>query len=140
MKINIKISGLKEYVSAFKQEPEISKKELELALKKSLFVIQRNVRELTPVDTGRLRQSVGAPQDQGIFEVNMGEKSATIGTRVKYAYWVEVIDTNRHPTGQSRYFETGVQKSIKDINKLFNNAMQVVLKKIALKTYNGKNI
>ena len=54
----IEIKGLKELRKRIKQYPKIGGKHYRKAMKKSVILIQKNVRPLTPVFTGRLRDSI----------------------------------------------------------------------------------
>lgn len=126
--IKIEITGLKELMRNFKKSPQILNEETETALKKSLTLIERNVKMRTPVDYGRLRTSIGGAEGWRWVR----EKVASIGTNVKYAFWVEVKPA-RHKTGESHYFEKGVKASFPGISKIFEQAMQRFAKRVTKK-------
>ena len=123
--IKITITGLNELIRKFKQAPRILNEEMGSALNKSLKLIERNVKLKTPVDTGRLRSSIGGAEGWRWIK----KRIASVGTRVKYAFWVEVRPA-RHIVGEVGYFSKGVQTSINGINQFFVKAMQRVAQRI----------
>ena len=134
MTINIQIKGLTELIKRFRQAPKIIDEETNIALNQSLFLIERNVKLRTPVDTGRLRSSIGGGVFKGgaypeKYGWKVGRRIAEIGTKVKYAFWVEVRPA-RHIVGEVGYFSKGVQTSINGINQFFVKAMQRVAQRV----------
>jgi len=127
MNIKIEIKGIKELVRRYSNAPKIVDRELEIAFNKSLMTIQREVKLRTPVDTGRLRSSIGNYNEGWKW---ITSRVASIGTKVKYAYWVEVINAY-HKVGQVGYFSKGVQASMKSINEFFSQAMKNVADKVS---------
>jgi len=123
--VSIKITGLSQMIRKFKQAPKILDEEIGKAMSKSIGLIQRNVRMKTPVDTGRLRTSIGGTYGWRWIRQRM----AGIGTNVKYALWVEVRKA-RHPTGTSGYFQKGVKASLTGITKFFELAMRRTAQKL----------
>ena len=74
-------------------------------------IAESNCKELCPVDTGRLRNSI-------TYEVSEDGKSVIVGTNVKYATYVEFDDRKHHVVGQSHYMRDGIIKSIDACNSL----------------------
>ena len=78
---------------------------------------ERYAKELCPVDTGRLRNSITHAQD---------ENSELIGTNVEYAKYVELGASAKHTTGKAHFLRDAVLKHddeyIRIINKLMRNA------------------
>ena len=74
-------------------------------------IAEANCKELCPVDTGRLRNSI-------TYEVSEDGKSVVVGTNVKYATYVEFDDRKHHVVGQSHYMRDGIIKSIDACNSL----------------------
>lgn len=123
--ISIKITGLSQLIRSFKQAPKILDEEITTALNQSIMLIQRNVRLRTPVKTGRLRTSIGGSYGWKWIR----QRIASIGTNVKYAFWVEVRSA-RHDVGMVHYFQKGVEASMGGISKFFEKAMERFAKKI----------
>lgn len=74
-------------------------------------IAEANCKELCPVDTGRLRNSI-------TYEVSEDGKSVIVGTNVEYASEVEFDDRKHHVVGQSHYMRDGIIKSIDQCNSL----------------------
>lgn len=135
MNIKIEIKGIREMVNRFNQAPKIVDRELERAFEKSLLQIEREVKKRTPVDSGRLRGSIGGIEGKMAPSNSEGwryvhERTASIGTRVKYAFWVEVRNV-RHKVGEVGFFSKGVAASMDKINEFFKTAMENVVNKLA---------
>ena len=98
------------------------------------------VKKLTPVDTGRLRNSVthATKKDEGnafTYSDNQGksyldhfgqgikERTVAVGTNVEYAPAVEFNDQTRHATGQAHYIRDGVLSS--------KDALEAIARKIS---------
>lgn len=79
MDVKISITNLPQIKAAFGKAPKIIGPRLDMAIKKSILTIGRRSRELTPVDTGRLRAST-----REVFRPLHGE----VGTNVKYDIFV----------------------------------------------------
>lgn len=127
MEIKVSITGLDKLIRNFSGAPQILGKEVNKAFDESLKVIEREVKLRTPVDTGILRASIGKESAQGWRWVK--GIIASIGTRVKYAFWVEVRPA-RHKVGMVGYFSKGIQASIDGIHKVFVKAMERLAKQI----------
>lgn len=72
------------------------------------------VKEQTPVDTGRLRNSIA---HQTI------DDTAYIGTNVEYAIWVELKDIE-HKVGKAHYLRDGVTQNGKTYEKIAQQVMK----------------
>ena len=135
MNIKIEIKGIREMVNRYNNAPKLVDKELERAFEKSLLQIEREVKKRTPVDTGRLRASIGGMEGK-VAPVNsegwryVHERAASIGTKVKYAIWVGLRNA-RHKVGMAGYFSKGVEASMEKINSFFKTAMENVANKLA---------
>jgi HK97 gp10 family phage protein len=79
MNINIQIKNIKEIKHAFGLAPNLMRKNLNAAIHKTVLMIGRDSRILTPVDTGRLRASTREK-----FSDLYGE----VGTHVSYDVFV----------------------------------------------------
>lgn len=69
---------------------------------------------LTPVDTGRLRNSI-------THEV--GENEVIVGTNVEYAQFVEFNEKARHVSGQAHYLRDGISNNIDSFKSVFETIL-----------------
>lgn len=69
---------------------------------------------LTPVDTGRLRNSI-------THEV--GENEVIVGTNVEYAEEVETNEKMRHKVGQAHYLRDGISNNIDSFKSVFETIL-----------------
>ena len=119
--VSIRITNLPQLKAAFNKAPNIVRPYLDQAIKKTILTIGRHSRELTPVDTGRLRAST-----REIFRPLYGE----VGTHANYDIFVHegtrfmkarpylrnaVKETRSSVEG---YFAEGLQKALNDIARL----------------------
>lgn len=75
-----------------------------------------DVKELVPVDTGRLRNSIThAVDDDG--------KYAIVGTNVEYAEAVEFNEKARHTNGQAHFLRDGVSNNLDKYRQIVEQAM-----------------
>ena len=84
MPYQIQIQGLDKLKGRLRGAGVIVNRHLKDAMHKSVFAVQSDVRRETPVDTGRLRQSVGAK----VTGIGAG-LTGIVGTNVLYAQMVE---------------------------------------------------
>ncbi|KAA0004644.1 MAG: HK97 gp10 family phage protein [Thermoplasmata archaeon] len=125
--IVIKIKGLKELREAFKRAPLKTKDEINKAIAKSGFLVERESKKITPVDTGRLRASI---------RTDLMPMKAVIAPHTDYAIYVHENLRARHkPPGQAKYMEKGKQKAEPKIEDFFKQAINNVLNFIARKKY-----
>jgi len=118
--INVTIPNLPKFQKALKKYPQLAEKEIKDALTKSLYQIVRETKPITPVKTGRLRNSIGEVGSEGIFKVE--KMRGTIGTNVQYAVYVH---------GKKPFLLQGTQKALGAIKGFFKDAMDNVFNKIA---------
>ena len=69
---------------------------------------------LTPVDTGRLRNSI-------THEV--GENEVIVGTNVEYAQFVEFNEKAKHVSGQAHYLRDGISNNIDSFKSVFETIL-----------------
>jgi phage gpG-like protein len=78
-----------------------------------------DAKEITPVDTGALRNSI-------THYVNAASKTTTIGTNIEYGKYVELNDKASHKTGQAHFLRDsctwGKEKWRKIIESCLKNA------------------
>lgn len=116
--IEIKITNLAQIRSAFNKAPTLMKSELNTAIKKTIFTIQRKSMINTPVLTGRLRAST-----RSLFADLRGE----VGTNTNYDIFVH--EGTRFMKARP-YLRTAVEDTKEDIDRNFKDAVQNVLDKI----------
>lgn len=123
MRIDLTLTGLDSLINGFNQAPGIISEETYKALDQSLDMIQAEAQRRTPVDTGRLKASIGN-QSRGGWRWIRG-LTASLGTYVFYALYVHESKA-RHAVGQSHYMEDGAKAAEPAIIKFFEQAMERV--------------
>jgi len=145
--ITVQVGGMKRLLNNLVGTSRTIEKEIDRALRKSLFVVEREVKSRTPVTTGRLRDSIGGAEGWRWVKGRV----ASIGTNVRYAIYVEEgtkphvifprvkkalfwkgalhpVKRVMHPgTKPVRFMERGATASLKGIEKCFNEAMEKVV-------------
>ena len=76
-----------------------------------------DVKELVPVDTGRLRNSITHAVDEG-------GKYAIVGTNVEYAESVEFNEKARHSNGQAHFLRDGVTNNLDKYRQIVEREMK----------------
>lgn len=125
--IGLQIKGLDKFQKVMGKSPIITAKAFSDAIKESLIDIQSKTRPITPIDTGRLRTSIGARNADGIFKVK--GLVGSIGSDVEYAWPVH----EKHRT-KSKFLLKGTKKAVRDIKKNFERAIETIFKTISLKS------
>lgn len=120
--INITITNLPEIKAAFAKAPRLMTAQLNLAIKKSLFIVEGRSKRNTPVLTGRLRSS-----HRSIF----GNLKGEVGTHTNYDMFIHEGTRFMRPRP---FLRTAVIQSDPDINKYFTQAVDKVLSEIASNT------
>jgi HK97 gp10 family phage protein len=120
--IAIKITNLRQIKAAFNKAPALMTKELNLAIKKSVFVIEARSKINTPVLTGRLRSST-----RSLFSNLKGE----VGTHTNYDVFVHY--GTRFMKGRP-YLLEAVNDSNTEVDKFFHQAVDKVLSDIGKAT------
>lgn len=120
--ISIKITNLPQIRAAFDKAPALMAKELNLAIKKTLLVVQRKSMINTPVLTGRLRASTYS---------RMGFLKGEVGTNTNYDIFVH--DGTRFMPARP-YLADAVEDSNPEVDLLFLKAVDNVLSEIGRAT------
>ena len=93
--------------------------ELEAKIEKALSTIgmhaETGAKELCPVDTGNLRNS--------LTHETLGH-TEYIGTNVEYGIYVEFDDTKRHNNGQAHFLRDTITGQFKDYQLIIQNALK----------------
>jgi len=116
--VDIKIKNLPQIKAAFGKAPFLMSKELNLAIRKSIFTIQRSSMIKTPVDTGRLRAST-----RSLFDNLKGE----VGTHTNYDIYIH--DGTRYIKARP-YLSDAVNEENDTVNRYFTQAVDNVLSAI----------
>lgn len=147
--MKIKVDGLDELKSAFKRSPEIVKKEIDDAIRKTLLTIQAKSTPKIPVDTGFLRNA---------WSTRFGTLSGELENTAKYAsfihdgtnpHWppMDAIErwANRHGippflvarsisqkgTKGKPFLDDAVRESESDANRFFETALTKITEQLA---------
>jgi hypothetical protein len=145
VKMTLTSPNLEAVAARYNEAPAIVERESHLAMEKSVFYLEGQVKRLTPVVTGTLRRSVTgrsttmgpvvlglvfSPQNYAAV-VERGARPRQIFPRKKKAlYWPGA----RHPVAYVNWpgfrgrfmFQRGLEKSRPQINQFFDNALQIV--------------
>jgi HK97 gp10 family phage protein len=117
--VNVTIKNLPQIRAAFMLSPKLMAKELEVAIAKSIFVIQADSMRNTPVDTGRLRAS-----HQARFTPLRGE----LEPMTNYALFVH--DGTRFMPARP-FLADAVDSNSRKVNDYFADAVDNVFSKIS---------
>lgn len=120
--IAIRITNLEAIRSAFAKSPVLMARELDKAIKTSVFAIERDSKIRTPVDTGRLRSS-----HQSTFTPLKG----VLEPRAEYAIYVH--QGTRYMKGRP-FLLQAVQSNEVKVQQNFRDAVQNVLDQIGRAT------
>ena len=92
-------------------------KALVAALEKIGLSAEGDAKELCPVDTGRLRNSI-------THQVEEGDKAVYVGTNVEYAVYVEMNDKAKHKTGQAYFLRDAARNNGENYAMLIKGELQ----------------
>ena len=114
--IKIEIKGLDKLIRKLGTLSYEIKMELSNAIKKSAFLVETRAKEVTPVDTGRLRASITTA---------ISGPEAIIAPHTEYAIFVHEGVGGRRPRPFMRW---GVEQAEPDIQRIFEDAISKVLR------------
>ncbi len=120
--IGIQIKNMPQIRAAFSKAPALTVRRVNEAIQKSAFLIERESKIRTPVDTGRLRAS---------HETTYAPLKATIEPKATYAIYVH--EGTRFMRGRQFLFNA-VQSAEGQVQKFFTQAVQQVLDEIGKQT------
>lgn len=123
MIVSIEIRGLDMFARKFRDFPMNFRTEFTDAIKKVLFVIEAEAKQVTPVRTGHLMGSIGTPP-YGFKKVS--ELYGAVGTNVEYAIYVH--EGTRYMKARP-FMMWGIRNAEDDINDIFIRALDNVLNK-----------
>jgi len=127
MAITIRIEGLSKLNDKLRRFSPRLKRELSKAIAKSAYLVERETKPITPIDTGRLRGSI---------RTNISGLRAIIAPTAKYAIFVHE-GTRRWPLrmppkspGTVRQFlKKGSEKAAPRIRKYFEDAIRITIER-----------
>lgn len=117
--VNITITNLPQIKRAFDLAPNEMRRQLNMAIKKTILSIQSKSMINTPVKTGRLRGSTAS-----VF----GDLRGEVGTHTNYDVYVH--EGTRYMKGRP-YLKDAVEENNPSTEKYFKEAVQNTLDKIA---------
>lgn len=120
--IRIEIKNIGQIKSAFAAAPTLMKNNLNQAIKTATFMVGRDSRILTPVDTGRLRASTSE---------RFQDLKGIVQTRTNYDVFVH--EGTRFMRARP-YMRNAVERNTPAINLLFAKAAQDTLNDIGRRT------
>lgn len=130
--ISIEIKGLDRVLRGFQGLPGALQKAVREGMGKALWLVGSEAKMRAPVDTGRLRASIGVKTQQGIYEVKPigAEIVGRIGSRVVYAPYQELgwtTRSGRHIPGR-HYLEGALKAKADAVVKLFERIIDKVIR------------
>lgn len=142
MTYDLEIPNLDELQAGFARAPEVTLDALTKAMNSATQTLEGAIKKRTPVDTGRLRDSI---LPANVIKVNDGGTTSvvgSIGTNVKYATYNELgtgiygphaIQIVNEKTGAvsdgqqgTFFFRDGLAESTKTINAYFKDALNTI--------------
>ena len=87
------------------------------ALEAMGLTAERHAKEDSPVDTGRLRNSITHAVDEG-------EQAVYIGTNVEYAKYVELGESAKHTTGKAHFLRDAASKHGTEYKRIAENILR----------------
>lgn len=121
MDVQIEILNLKDVQRAIIKGPEIMRDALNTGLEKSAFLVERESKIKTPVDTGRLRASIFT---------TLRPLVATVMPKTNYAVFVHEGTTRMRARP---YMTEGLEAAMSEIKRVMNDEINKGLVKINLK-------
>lgn len=120
--IGIRISNIADIKAAFNRSPGLMRRELNTAIKKTVFKVQAASMTNTPVLTGRLRAST-----RSLF----GDLRGEVGTNTNYDVYVH--EGTRYMQARP-YLRMAVEDNAHNIDNYFTEAVDKVLNEIGKAT------
>ncbi|MHB8171214.1 MAG: HK97-gp10 family putative phage morphogenesis protein [Thermincolia bacterium] len=113
--VKVGIRGGKELAKKFRDMGRQAEGRVDQVLLKAGFMVERDVKNNTPVDTGRLRSSVATRL------VAANRKSVEVGTNVRYARFVHA-GTSKMPARP--FLTSALEKNKPKIVRLFKDVIK----------------
>lgn len=123
---NIQVEGISNAIARLEFAGAIVDDILHKCLEASGAKVVYFCKEKCPVDTGRLKGSIGEGSDPyGIWQLDTNGHlfRLSVGTSVEYAWDVETIPRN-HVVGQAHFMEEGANMAILNIQDIFAQGLR----------------
>lgn len=119
--IKIEVKGLKEFQNNLKQNPTITKLELNVAIRTSILIMLRYLKttSIVPVRSGLLKQSIRS---------TFGNLRGTLAPHTNYAIYVH--EGTKYQRSQP-FLQTTVDDKIREVQHEFDAAAGRIVKKLA---------
>ena len=124
--IRIEVQGVQETITRLMSYAADVSIILQKVIEASGAKVIEETKRRCPVDTNRLRSSIGHPTDpDGIWQLNIVRHvlNLNVGTSVEYAWDVETIPRH-HAVGQAHFMEEGATASISYIQNYFEQGLR----------------
>jgi len=118
MEFRVKLDDLQDFKKTLKRLPRDLNKEIGKAMRKSILLIEKKAKPITPVDTGRLRASI-RPDFIRTYE-------GAIAPHTDYAIYVH--EGTRYMKGRP-FMTKALQQSSESIEGLFKSAIDKAIMK-----------
>lgn len=120
MRYEIQLKGVDEQILRLERLSTTAQRHMKVAMQRSVARIVSTVKPITPVDTGRLRRSIG-----GRSRVARGQVVGIVSTRVRYAGFVEFGTRFMRPR---RYMARGFRAARDTIRRYFQEAIRKIVR------------
>lgn len=118
MNIAVTISGLDELKAAFKRSPQVATKEINQAIKQSIFELLADARPITPIVSGYLRGSA--------MQTSFQELMGVLQNIAPYAERVHDRFCKKHGM-YHHFFTDSVTAAQHDIDSYFSSALDRIM-------------
>jgi len=127
----IQIKGLREQLVKFESFGITGKKRANKAIAASIFDIERVTKPITPIDTGKLRNS---------FRTQLRDMRGKLSNISSYGIYVHegtrrwpLTTPPRNPHTVRRFMKEGAEKSVRTVEDNFKKALNAMVKELAVK-------
>lgn len=126
MQISIQIENVQRLAAALASFPEVVTPKLRNASMKSAFLVEREAKVLSPVDTGRMRSSIATS-----LGISDGGITSIVQTNVKYAIFVHEGTRRMRGRPFMKQAVDHVRNQIQDVYELeISRALDIIANKV----------
>ena len=120
LKLNLKIKNLDKLIKNFKNAPDWFNKGLADASKRSAWVITKNVKVETPVDTGALRRGIRPNFTKSLIVIKPHNTP----------YAIYVHEGTKFFKGNP-FMKRGLDNSINEVQRIYDDSVSKILTKVS---------